>query len=109
LITVLQSRPNDVLHGIPKGATYEETLQALEDRFGDQEFSATYRRQVRTQRAGEFLQKFVTVIEQLAHPTLHEKHVSREAGKAFADGVEDTDIKILALLGGEKMAYEVLR
>jgi hypothetical protein len=30
LITALQDRANDVLHGVPKGATYEETLEALE-------------------------------------------------------------------------------
>jgi hypothetical protein len=36
LITALQGRDTDVFHEVPKGATYEETLETLEDRFGDQ-------------------------------------------------------------------------
>jgi hypothetical protein len=32
-----------VLHGVSKGATYEEILVALEDRFGDQHLAAVYR------------------------------------------------------------------
>jgi hypothetical protein len=35
LITALQGRATNVLHGVPKAATYEETHEALEDRFGD--------------------------------------------------------------------------
>jgi hypothetical protein len=34
LITALQGRATFVLHRVPKGATYEETLQALEDESG---------------------------------------------------------------------------
>jgi hypothetical protein len=69
--------------------TYEETLHALEDRFGDQHFVAAYHCQLtsRTQKAGESLQDFVTAIEQLAHrayPTLPEDQIRREAGRAFA-------------------------
>jgi hypothetical protein len=44
----------------------------------------------------------VTAIELLAHhayPMLPEDHIGREAAKAFAYGVEDTDIKIQLLLG----------
>jgi hypothetical protein len=51
-------------------------------------------------------------IEQLAHrayPTLPEEHIKIEAGKTFADGVEDPDIKIQLLLGGEKTVKEALR
>jgi hypothetical protein len=33
MITDLQGQATDVLHGIPKGVTYEETLQALQDHF----------------------------------------------------------------------------
>jgi hypothetical protein len=36
-------------------------------------------------------------------------HIWREAGKAFVFGVEDPDIKIQLLLGGEKMVNEALR
>jgi hypothetical protein len=106
LIKALKGRATDVLHGIQTNATYEETLQALEERFGDQQFAAAYRCQLtRTQKAGESLQDFVTVTEELAHrayPTLLENHIWREAGKAFAHGVQDPDTKIQLLLGGEK-------
>jgi hypothetical protein len=47
-ITAMQCRATDVLHGIPRCATYEDTLQALEDRFGDQHFAATFRSQLKT-------------------------------------------------------------
>jgi cob(I)alamin adenosyltransferase len=87
-ITALKGRAAAVLYGIPTSTTYEETLQALEDRFGDQHFSAAYRcRLTRNQKAGESLQDFATAIEQLAHrayPTLPEDHIRREAGRAFA-------------------------
>jgi hypothetical protein len=114
LIAALQGRACDVLHGVPRGATYEETIEALEDRFGDQHLAAAYRSQLktRTQKAGESLQEFATAIEQLflrAYPGLPEDHVRKEAGKAFADGLEDTDIKIQLLLGGEKTVNEALR
>jgi hypothetical protein len=103
-----------VLHGIPTGATYEETLQALEDRFGDQHFAAAYRSQLkaRKQEAGESLRDFATAIEQLAYrayPALPEEHIRREAGCAFVDGVGDADIKIKLLLGEEKTVNEALR
>jgi hypothetical protein len=114
LIAALEGRACDVLHWVPRGATYEETIEALEDRFGDQDLAAAYRSQLktRTQKAGESLQEFATAIEQLAHrayPALPEDHVRKEAGKAFADGVEDPDIKIQLLLGGEKTVNEALR
>jgi hypothetical protein len=114
LITALRGQAADVLHGIPINATYQKTLQALEDRFGDQHLAAAYRSQLkaRTQRARESLQEFATAIKQLAHrtyPTLPDEHIRREAGKAFTDGVEDPDIKIQLLLGGEKTVNEALR
>jgi hypothetical protein len=113
LITALKGRAADVLYGILTDTTYEETLRALEDGFGDQSFSAAYRCQLtsRTQKAGESLQDFATAIEQLAHrayPTLPEDHVRREAGRVFTYGVRDPDIKIQLLLGGEKSVNETL-
>jgi hypothetical protein len=92
----LQGRAADVLHGIPTSDTYKETLQALEDRFGDQHFAAAYCSQLtaRTQKPGESLREFATAIEQLtsrAYPTLPEEHIRREAGFAFVEGVEDND------------------
>jgi hypothetical protein len=88
-----------VLHGAPKGATYEETLEVLEDRFGDWHLSAAYHSQVKTKTQGvrDFLQEFATAIEQLAHHAyraLPEDHIRTDAGKAFADRVEDLAIKI---------------
>jgi hypothetical protein len=55
------------------------------------------------------LQEFTIAIEQLAHPTLPEEYIWQEAGRAFVDGVEDPDIKIQLLLGGEKTVSEALR
>lgn len=58
-----------MLYGVLKGATYEEILDALEDRFGDQDLAASYHIQLKkgTQGVGEFLQGCATAIEQLAH------------------------------------------
>jgi hypothetical protein len=114
LITALQGRATDVLHGVLKGATCEEILVALENRFGDQYLAAAYRSQLktRTQGVGECLQEFVTAVEQLVHrtyPALPKDYIRREAGKAFADGVEDPTIKIQLHLGEEKMVNEALR
>jgi hypothetical protein len=43
LITALHVRATDVLHGVLKFVTYEETLEGLEDPFGDQHLAAAYR------------------------------------------------------------------
>jgi hypothetical protein len=114
LMTALKGWVADVLYGIPKNTTYEETLQALQDRFGDQYFAALFRSQLKTriQRAGESLQDFAIAVEQLAHhayPTLPDEHIRREADRAFVDEIEDPDIKIKLLLGGEKTVNEALR
>jgi hypothetical protein len=45
------------------------------------------------------LQEIATAAEQVAYPALPEDHLRREAGKAFAHGVEDPAIKIQLLLG----------
>jgi hypothetical protein len=42
-------------------------------------------------------------------PTLPEDHIRREAGKTFVYRVQDPDIKIQLLLGGEKTVNEALR
>jgi hypothetical protein len=65
LFTALQGQFTDMLHCIPRNATYEETLQGLDARFGDQHFAASLRSQLktRTQTAGESLQEFATAIE----------------------------------------------
>jgi hypothetical protein len=54
------------------------------------------------------LQKFAIVIEQLAHranSTLPEKHIRRDAGEAFVDGVEDPDIKIVSEIRSRKTKW----
>jgi hypothetical protein len=77
----------DVLPSIPTNTTYEDILQALEDRFSDQHFAAAYRCQLTmtTQKAGESLQDFAMadLLAHYAYP-LHEDHIRREAGKVFA-------------------------
>jgi hypothetical protein len=110
----LTGSATDKLHKVPKGATYEETLEALENQFGDQHLATPYhsRLKTRTQGVGESLQEFATAVEQLAHhayPALPEDHIRREAGKAFADRVEDPAIKIQLLLRGEKTVNEAVR
>jgi hypothetical protein len=39
-LIIFQGWATDMLHGVPKEVTYEETLEALEDRFGDQHLAA---------------------------------------------------------------------
>jgi hypothetical protein len=68
LITALKGRAADLLPSIPTNTAYEDTLQALEDRFGEQHFAAANRCQLtRTQKAGDSLQDFATAVELLAH------------------------------------------
>jgi hypothetical protein len=52
LITAMQGRATDVLNGVPRGATYEDTLEALEDRFGDQHLATVYRNQQKNEEPG---------------------------------------------------------
>jgi hypothetical protein len=104
LITALKGGAADVLPVIPTNTTYENTFQALEDRFSDQHFAVAYRYQVRTriQKAGESLQDFATALELLAHrayPTLPEDHIGREAGNTFAYRVHDPDKNSTAATG----------
>jgi hypothetical protein len=57
------------------------------------------------------LQELATAIEQLAHrayPAPSKDYTRREAGKAFADGVEDPVIEIYLPLGGEKAMNKAL-
>jgi hypothetical protein len=61
-ITALKSREADVQPGIQANTTYEDTLQALEDRFEDQNIAAAYRclLTTMTQEVGESLPDFPT-------------------------------------------------
>jgi hypothetical protein len=66
----------------------------------------------RTQKPGEPLQDIATAIEMLAlraYPNLPADYVAREAGKAFAYGISNAEIKIQLLLGGENTLNEALR
>jgi hypothetical protein len=74
-----------VLHGVPKGTTYEKTLEALED----QDLADAYCSQLKTraQGVGESFQEFATAIEQLAqraYPALPEDHIKRQAKRSHA-------------------------
>jgi hypothetical protein len=53
VITALQGHATDVLHGVPNKATYEETFEAPEDGFGEQQLSAAYRTQLKSRTKGE--------------------------------------------------------
>jgi hypothetical protein len=39
---------SDILHEVPKGLTYKETVRALEDQFGDQHLAVGYLTQLKT-------------------------------------------------------------
>jgi hypothetical protein len=58
LITALHGQVTDILHRVLKGATNEETLQTLEEHFGDQHLDAAHHCQLkmRTQGVRESLQ-----------------------------------------------------
>jgi hypothetical protein len=70
-ITTLQCWATNVLHGVLKVMTSEETLEALDGRFGDQYLATVYHSQLqtRTHGVGESVQEFATAIEQLTYPT----------------------------------------
>jgi hypothetical protein len=97
LSAALQVRVWDVLHEVPKGATYE-TIKAPEDCFGDQNLAVVSRTQLKTstQLVGESLQELATATEYLAHytfPVPPEEHVLWKAGEAFIDRIIDPYIK----------------
>jgi hypothetical protein len=58
-----------MLHGALKGVTYEETLEALEDHYGDQYLANANHSQLKMRAQGvrESLEESATAIEQLAH------------------------------------------
>jgi hypothetical protein len=114
MITALEGRARNMLNWISKGATYEEVLQALEYCFGEELFAAAYRSQlkVRTQKARQSLQDFATAIQQLArrsYPASPEEHLRRKVGKTFVEDIEEYEIKIRLLFGGEKTLSDDLR
>jgi hypothetical protein len=105
LIIALKGWAADVLHGIRTSATYDETLQVLED------VSEINRRRGHREQ-GNPCKNFSAAIKELAHsayPTLPEDHMMRGAGEAFADGVQDLNTKIQLLLGGGKTVNGALR
>jgi hypothetical protein len=112
--TYLQGRATNMLHGVLKGITCEETLKALEDCFRDQHLATAYRSHLkaRTQGVRESLQEFAIDVEQLAqhaYPALPEDHIRREAGNTFADQVREPGIRIQLLLRGEETVNKALR
>jgi hypothetical protein len=67
MLAEMRGRSSDVLRGRSKGATYEKTAEALEDRFRDQNLVADYRNQLKTwiKILGESLQEFSCAIYQV--------------------------------------------
>jgi hypothetical protein len=87
LLTAPQYWTSNVLHGVPEGATYEETN-------GDRHLSVGYHSQLKTWTpdSGEHLQEFATAIKQLTHcpyPAVHENHMRRGLGKAWVNRIGD--------------------
>jgi hypothetical protein len=94
LLNVLQGQTAHILHSIPAGASYEDIVGALRNRFGDHQLAAAYRSHLkaRVQTGGETLQEFSAAVEQLAHRAfvgLREGHIQTEAAHAFIDGIRD--------------------
>jgi hypothetical protein len=90
LLTALQDWAANVLHGVPKGVTYKETIAAL----ADQQLAIGYCSQLktRTQDDGESLQQFASATEQFircAFLALLEDQIRRGPGKAFVNRIRD--------------------
>jgi hypothetical protein len=99
LLAAPQRWASDVLQNFPREVTYEETIEALEDCFGDQNLSPAYGSQLktRTQSAGESLQKFATAVEQLtyrAYLVISENLIRSKQAWNSSTVVGDPDIKI---------------
>ena len=43
ILSVLHGKEADILHTVPAEATYEDIVESLRDRFGDQQLAAAYR------------------------------------------------------------------
>jgi hypothetical protein len=86
----VQGRATDVLHGISKCTIYEETFQALNDRFRDKYFAAAYRREQKERTDNlESPCKTATTIEQIAqrtYPNLPETTLRRKMGECSSTG-----------------------
>jgi hypothetical protein len=57
LITTLNVLAGHILHGVPTEATYEEIIEALENRYGDHHQEIAFHSQMKriTQHVGELL------------------------------------------------------
>jgi hypothetical protein len=93
LIAALNESDAHFLHGILTAATYEEVIEAAENRYGDHRLEAAFHSQLkrRIQLIGESLQEFPAAIHHLAHSThleLTEYLISNETVRAFADGIK---------------------
>jgi hypothetical protein len=105
ILSVLQGQAADVLHSVPAGASYEDIVWALQDRFGDHKLAAAYRSRLkaRVQTGGKKLQEFAAAVEQLAHRALvglPTNHIQTEVAHAFIDGIRDRKVKQYLLMGG---------
>jgi BMFP domain-containing protein YqiC len=112
LLAALQSRAAEALHGVHTGETYEERIEALESRYGDNNLVAAYcsRLKARNQLASESLQEFPSAIQQMTHRALAglpEHYVHKEADHVFIDGIRE-NINRKLLTRSERTSSEVL-
>jgi hypothetical protein len=58
LLTILQGQAANIIHSVPTGAAYQDTISALEGRYGDHQLTAAYQSQLkaRMQLSGKSLQ-----------------------------------------------------
>jgi hypothetical protein len=96
-----------ILHGIPTGATYKKFVEGLENQYGDHLLEAAFHSQLkrRIQFVGESLLEIATAIEYVAHRAHIELLVhlnTKEAARAFYDGLRKQDIKQQIHLGGQQ-------
>jgi hypothetical protein len=81
-------------YSVPAGASYEDIVGALQDRFREHQLAAAYQSHLkaRVPTGGETLQEFAAAVEQLAHRALvglPADHIQTEAAYAFIDGIRD--------------------
>jgi hypothetical protein len=113
-LTTQKGWASDVLHGVPKEVTQEETIEAPQDCFGDQHLVTAYHSHLksRAQCVRKSLQELATAVEELTHctlPALPENHGCKEAGMMFGDGIRGRDIQQQLLLGSKRNINEAIR
>jgi hypothetical protein len=111
LLVALQGQASNVLHGVPKEATYMEIIKAHQDHFRDQHLATVY------QSAGDKDPKHWWVPAKVCHhhQTVDPLFLSRITeplrkgpSTAFSNGIRDQGIKQQLLLGSDTTVNETL-